>query len=299
MTSLRHTLADALLEARDASDDVDRDALEALLVELLKAARSRYPGVRLDAEHFARHLGSRIAGGQAVFDALGHLRAEDLYLARACVSGDRNAIASFESECMRGADGALRRRSIDEDTVEEAKQNIRERLLVGGGSPRLVEYDGKGDLRQWVRITVLREAIYLSKRSKRHEPMTYDLLTLPHGSDDPEVAYFKKRYRAEYKEAFEAALSALSARERSLLRQQFILGLTVDEIGTIYDVHRATAARWVKAARDDLIARARRELAARVGLSDAEIETIVKMIDSQLDASLRRVLAGGVSASSA
>jgi RNA polymerase sigma-70 factor (ECF subfamily) len=264
------------------------------LAAAVAQARAAFPAIALADEAFVRHLAARADAAKRPLDALAVLRTDDLFLAAACAAGDHEAILRFELEHVRWAERGLTKRGISADAIEEAKQNVRERLLVGSETAKILDYDGRGDLRQWVRVVLLREAILLSKREKREKretPDTFDFLSLPDRADDPEIAYFKRRYRAEYKEAFTAALLGLSARERALLRQQYILGLNVDEIGTMYQVHRATAARWVQGARETLLSNARLELAHRLGLARAEIEAIVRMIDSQLEVSLGRILA--------
>lgn len=286
-------LSTALFEVCDAR--APADDVEAVLGDLLAAARAAHPSVTLSDVEVVRHFAARLEAGSPLLDALAGLRAADLFLAAACATGERQALVSFEADTMRGADGTLARRRFSADVVEEAKQNIRERLLVGSGEsarPRILDYDGRGELKGWVAVAIVREAIYLAKKEQKGTPLDLDLLTMAEGGgDDPEVAYFKKKYRAEYKDSVQAALAQLSARERALLRQQYILGMSVDAIGAIYQVHRATAARWVQSAREELLSKARLELGRRVGLARPEIEQIVRLIESQLEVSLRRILA--------
>lgn len=245
----------------------------------VKAACEAEPTIKVTPEALAEHLAARP----------GALHVRDSLVALGCALGDRIAIARLESECIRFAQGALGKRAIAADIIEEANQNVRERLLVGS-PPKILDYDGKGELRSWVRVVLVREAIHLSKRGKKEVPLSFDLLEIPAAHDDPEIAYFKAHYRAEYKDAFQHAVKELTSRERALLRQQIVLGMSVDEIGAVYQVHRATAARWVQAARDELLAKARLQLAIRLNLPRAEIETIVQMIESQLVMSMGRLL---------
>lgn len=286
-----YPLATAFHETLSAPS-VDKKALEAALQAALERARERYPNVAVDDLAYARHLGGRFAPDEPVLETLATVNAADLYLARACADGDSNAIAIFEDENMRRAEGAVGKKGVSRDVIEEAKQNVRERMLVGAESdPRILDYNGRGDLKNWLRVAVVREAVYLAKKADREGPLTYELFTFADPAADPEIGYFKARYRAEYKQSFEAAITQLEARERSLLRQQYVLGLTVDQIGAIYQVHRATAARWVQSAREELLSKARLELAKRTGLSRTELEGIVRMIESQLNVSLNRLLA--------
>lgn len=109
--------------------------------------------------------------------------------------------------------------------------------------------------------------------------------------DDPELAYMKATYRAAFKSAFQEALESLQSRERTLRKQQIVDGLGIDELGALYEVHRATAARWVAAAREKLLLRTWRAFIARVRITSDECESIMRMVRSQLDVSLHRRLA--------
>lgn len=285
---MAHPLADAFLETCTVVNP-DLDTLERVLRGLLEKAHDAYPHVKLDDSTFVRHLGARLEGEPSVLETLANIHANNLFLARACAAGHSSAILAFEEVCMRHAEGSVGR-SVSRDTVEEAKQNVRERVLVGDGAPRILDYDGRGELRHWVRVAVVREALHLSKKADKEPALSFELFTIVDDASNPEVAFFKARYRSEYRHAFEAAITQLDTRQRSLLRQTYILGLNVDQIGQIYQVHRATAARWVQSAREELLSKARFELARRTGLSHAELESVVRMIESQLNVSLNRLL---------
>ena len=86
------------------------------------------------------------------------------------------------------------------------------------------------------------------------------------------------------------AIGDLPARQRSLLALAIVKGLGVDRIGAIYGVHRATAARWVVAARQELTRAVRRALHVRLRVPDHEIGDMVPLVESQLELSLERIL---------
>src|SRR5439155_17675697 len=112
-----------------------------------------------------------------------------------------------------------------------------------------LDYSGRADLRMWIRTTAVRLAIDLLRR-KRALPIDDDeLAALPALADDPEVAHLKDRYRDELRTAIGEAIGALEARDRLLLKYHYVDGLAIDRIGALYGVHRATAARWLGAAR--------------------------------------------------
>ena len=64
----------------------------------------------------------------------------------------------------------------------------------------------------------------------------------------------KESYRRVFREAFVAAMGTLDAREKNLLHQHFVDGLTVDELGTL-KVQIADLEAREKALRDELIGR--------------------------------------------
>jgi RNA polymerase sigma-70 factor (ECF subfamily) len=87
-----------------------------------------------------------------------------------------------------------------------------------------------------------------------------------------------------------SALARLDARSRALLRYQLIDGWSIDQVGKLYGVHRATAARWLADARQVLGDAIRSELATRLQISTHEVDSIVRLVQSRVDMSLDRLL---------
>src|SRR5258705_486928 len=71
-------------------------------------------------------------------------------------------------------------------------------------------------------------------------------------ADDPALARLKAESRAAFKQAFVDAVAALDPRERSLLNLALVKGVGIDKVAVVYGIHRATAARWIAQARDNL-----------------------------------------------
>lgn len=65
----------------------------------------------------------------------------------------------------------------------------------------------------------------------------------------------------------------------------------MDVLGPLHQVHRSTCARWIEAARAKVLRGVRSHLRARLGLDDAELDSAIAMVRSQLDLSLSRHLA--------
>ena len=66
-------------------------------------------------------------------------------------------------------------------------------------------------------------------------------------------------------------MATLDQRQRNVLQMNLVQGLSIDEVGRVYAVHRATAARWVSAAREQLVSQTRTRLAERLNLQSNEV----------------------------
>jgi RNA polymerase sigma-70 factor (ECF subfamily) len=265
------------------------DLIDVRLDEIIRSARLTWPTVDLAPRQFVAHLARHLPAGVPIETALGQMHTDDLYLACACALGDRNAILAFERHCLAGVENAVSRYRTSSDVVTEVKQRVRERVLVGGsGSPRIERFSGRGDLRSWVRVLAVREAIGLVHRSRRETQADDDMLLHAFVTPaDAELEHVKARYVEEFNQAFSAALRALSAHDQTLLRQHVIDGLTIDQLGVLYHVHRATAARNLQRARQALLAATRVRLASRLKVRPSELDSILRLIRSRLDVTLR------------
>jgi RNA polymerase sigma-70 factor (ECF subfamily) len=224
------------------------------------------------------------------------LRTADLALAAACAAGDVAAIELVEQRYFADLDRALARFEGGAPLVEEVKQRLRHKLFVGDGEgPKISTYSGRGDLGRWIRVAATREAIGLVRKAKKEIPMEEVALAraLAGGSGDLELDYLKGLYRSQFKAAFEEALAALEPKERTVLKYHVLDGLNIDQIGAVYGVHRATVARWISSVRDTLLGRTRKILMDKIAVDRAEFDSIMRLIQSQLDVSLSRLLRDG------
>ena len=292
MTAAR-PLSDAFLAASDGAAGIGEELpdLEAALESAVARARSAWPTITtVDDVTYARWLGERVAG-----EELASARVEDLLASCACAAGDVVAIAAVEARAFPDVEAALGKMGLSADRIGEVKQGLRKLVFVGDGpdglGPRIAEYRGAGDLRAWLRVTAMRAALKLIRKDAREQPSDDAVLEARSSADDPELAYMKAAYRAAFREAFQEALDTLLPKERLLLKQQIVDGLGIDELGTLYQIHRATAARWVASAREKLLGRTRRTFMMRARISSDECESIMRLVRSQLDVSLHRRLA--------
>ncbi len=106
---------------------------------------------------------------------------------------------------------------------------------------------------------------------------------------DLELAAVKARYHHDYQVAFADALAALTDRDRTVLAQSHADAMTIDQLCSLYNVHRVTASRWIsqgEARLHDLIVD---KLRRRLALSSAALADITALVRSELAASLARV----------
>lgn len=272
-----------------SSPPTPADARSDAVARFVAAAVEAEPELALDAVAFAAHAAS-LAGAGAI--ELDQASPADVALAWAAARGDARAIAAIERRYMPAARIAVAR-VLGDDRAEDAMQEVRTKLFVSEGGPRkIAEYQGRGSLAGWIRVVAVRAALSSRRKSKRGEDREAgdDPLIELAGPLDPELDHLKSRYRSEIKAAFQAALAALTARERNLLRMHFVERLTIDDLGVMNQVHRATVARWIAALRERLFDATRDDLTRRLGVDRSEFDSLVALVRSQLDVSLHRFL---------
>jgi RNA polymerase sigma-70 factor (ECF subfamily) len=278
-----------------AADARSREALRAWAVTALERGRAAWPELAVSGEELARVAALRMAGApqrnaRAGTDALD---AAELYLAAACARGDTAALLLLRTRYFNPLDGSLRRLGLGAAQRDDVWQTLCARLLVGaaGAPPRIVRYAGTGDLAGLVRVAATRIALNWLERDKRYTNGDSWFDGLPASGSDPELHAMKRQHRAAVKEELEAAIRSLSPRQRMVLRLHLVERVGIDAIAAICSVHRATAARQVAIAKETLTTRVRVGLIARWHVSDPDLPALKALVDSQLDLSLKRLLA--------
>jgi RNA polymerase sigma-70 factor (ECF subfamily) len=267
-----------------------RDAARAAWTALVDAAHAQWPAVALDDEKLAPFVAERLAGAD-LDSALATTHRADLVLAAACAAGEPTAHTAFDDVlgevALAGASTNATR-----DQIDEVKQMLRVQLLVArdGKPPGIAGYRGKGALRGWVRITATRELIRVKRKHARESPIERSLDHLLATDFDPALEAIKAEYRSEFAVALREAIAELGAEDRTLLRQQIVDDMSIDEIGAAFGVHRATAARWLVRARTALVAATHRRLADRLRMPVDQIASVIRLVQSKLDASVVRYL---------
>jgi RNA polymerase sigma-70 factor (ECF subfamily) len=260
---------------------------------MLDAARAAWPAVHIEPAAVVDFVAQRLAGPDLA-GAHAAAPAADLLLAAACTAQEPTAHAAFDA-ILGEVDAAGASTRSPRDLVDDVKQLIRVQLLVAkdGRPPGITGYRGKGPLRGWVRITATRELIRHQRKRAREAPSERPLHEALDEAGDPVLSQLKAEYRSEFASALQEAIAELGAEDRTLLRQQIVDQLSIDEIGAAFGVHRATAGRWLQRARAALVTATRGRLAARLRLPVDEIDSVIRLVQSQLDASVVRYLREG------
>jgi RNA polymerase sigma-70 factor (ECF subfamily) len=256
-----------------------------VLADVLAASRQAWPGVDISDDDFVAYVTERLAPQTSLDEAVRTLCIADLWLACAIARGDRAALRAFDAQLAYVGEAIAH---LDGGTalVADVTAAVRERVLGSGGDGKISEFRGRGDLRGWLRVVAVREALQIMRARKREAPMP-DALPAAMLEESTQLAPDEQR---AYREAFAAALATLTPRERNLLRQQYVYGATIDELGALYGVHRATAARWIAQIRDTLLHRTRRHIAEVMRLTGTDLDSAMGRIAGHVDYSLRHTL---------
>lgn len=285
----------AFVTAAGLSSAAPADA--AALAEATARAAAARPGVVTEPEDFAAALGASVGehdDATAAIAAVARINLGDLWLACACAKGQRAALDQLDA-VLASLRPTLARIGLDAGAIDELLQQHRARLLVHERErpPRILAFRGHGDLRSWLKVALVREALRSQRRGAAADGGGDDdeLEHLMSPGPDPELAAMLATYRAGFREAFGRALARLPPRDRNVLRYHLLEELAIDDIGAIYRVHRATAARWLVRIREQLHDDTRSELRASLALAEHELDSVLRLLRSQLDASIARGLA--------
>jgi RNA polymerase sigma-70 factor (ECF subfamily) len=263
------------------------------LMRVVRRAARRWPGVKLQPGEFLEHLRSAGALPTEGEPAAAESALDDLYLAAACLRGDPAALGHLDREFLRPVGAFVASIDAGPAFADEVRQQVRYRLLGGAGQPpALARFLGSGTLGGWVRVAALRIALNLRRSARRAESTERRGAPLDPLAEalDLELASLKERYREHLTRALETALHGLSDRERTLLRLYHAEELPLEQIGGLYRVHLSTVSRWLTRARQGVAERTLQILRDRLEIGATEADSIARLVHSQVDVSLLRLL---------
>lgn len=251
-----------------------------------RACQAARPGVALSLDRFRAHLAAHRPAELTLDEQLATWCLDDAYLAAAATAGDPVAVRAIADELVPIIDLAL---STWEPAVrDETRQRLHAMLVVdhGGRGPLLGQYGGRGALRRWIRVVAVREAGKTRTADQAALPVDdQDLLDALAPASDPALSAVKREAAAAFKAAFLAAVASLEPRERTALRLHLLDGLTIDDIAPMFEVHRATVARWIGGARQAVLERTRRGLMRDLRIDAADADSLIRLVQSRIELS--------------
>ncbi|HWB80158.1 MAG TPA: sigma-70 family RNA polymerase sigma factor [Nannocystaceae bacterium] len=261
--------------------------MTAEIEQLLHEGLTAHPGLSIDTDTLAQHVLRLWPEGTPQ-----SLHA-DLVLACACTLGHDAALRRFERQYVPIAAAAIAKVDARPDFVQETVQRLRQRLLVADedGPPRIAEYAGRGALGGWVRIAAVRSALNALRGGGPNRRDVESVGPLEDVAPSHELRELVARYRDTCNTALRDAIASLTAEQRNLLRLHHVDGLTVDELAPLYGVHRATVARRIARAREDVLEATKRLLEARVGASRREIDSLLGVLVDEFELTMDRLIA--------
>jgi len=273
------------------------------LVRQVNNASRAWPDVELDSSEVAEFFWTRVQRrsrqkGLSIPEAIEGLHCVDLYLACGCAKTNVAALRAFERTLGAEVERIARRFESRFMAASDLKQMLREKLFVAGlgEHPKIESYSGFGSLKAWLRVTATRTFLDETRRLNGRKGgwwSTPEIEDIP-DSLDVELSVLKEEYRESFKRALIAAVRELSPRERNLLRQRFMSGLSVQQLAAVYGVHRTTMSRRLSRARRALYSMTRRIFAQEIGLDSVgsdEFESAIELVMSGLDICVHQLFA--------
>jgi RNA polymerase sigma-70 factor (ECF subfamily) len=254
--------------------------------EAFGQGRARWPGVGLREEDFIRRMREADVPAASLDD-----HGADLYLASACLAGDRSALRFFDREYLSKTGMFVGRLGGFSDFHEEVAQKLREKLLLGS-PPKLAAYVGAGPLVDWLRVAAVRTGINLARPERRRVSIVDEIERIIAPSETPELQALVSHHRKQLKRAIDAAFQRLDAAERTLLKMQYIDRLGIDQLATIHGTHRATIARRLVRLRERMMAEVTADLGTNQGWSPTTLHSLWRVCRSGLEVSVSRLLGG-------
>jgi RNA polymerase sigma-70 factor (ECF subfamily) len=256
---------------------------------LYERGRAAHPKLAVSEAAFGKALAR--AKASPSFTAPDALAVADLYLACACAEGARGAAAAFERRFAKTIRRAASRVLPTRDEREEAEQRARQEILTGvdGAAPRIVEYLGNGPLDAWISVAAIRVAISLGRSESAERRLRARALAEATGVDGERLLK-NEDIRREIEPAVSAALGRLPSRDRLILGLFLVSGMTLQAIGKSLGITHQAVSKHLAKSRDAILADIRGTVAERLKISTDELMSIMRLVASQLDASITRVL---------
>jgi RNA polymerase sigma-70 factor, ECF subfamily len=251
------------------------------------AGRAAWSQLRMDLSAF-QHW---VREAQIDVEALQE-RGDELYLVAGCVTREPEAYQAFERRYLSTLNQSVGRIVLSADQADELRQQLRVSLLLGP-QPKIGTFRGQGPLGAWVQVCAVRLALKLgAARDRMASPDSSLLEGLVSQDANQELLAAKSQYRDTFQAALEECFTTLPSRQKTLLRMHFLDGMSIDEMGQVFHVHRATIARWLVAIRREVLEQICNKISLSLRTTSSEFRSMVRLVSSDVRLSLHRILGG-------
>ncbi len=268
-------------EATGADDDE-----EARLRGILRRCRATWSDLEFDARVYVEALAKRVADHADPVTEAEARAVEDLYLGVACGTGAPGAVSAFARAHEPGL-RAIHGRFSAGVSFDDFRQTLYEKLFTGERA-RIRSYAARGSLQAWVKIVATRLLSDLRVPAETDYDTVLVSTIMP--PDDFANTLVKQQLRPAVKLAIQQSMQALSARQRVLLRERFIHGLSLAELARLHRVHRVTVSKQLAKARAAVRSTLQERLADTLGSDAGQIDSILRLCVSQLDVRFEELL---------
>ncbi len=219
----------------------------------------------------------------------------DLLLCFDALQGSALALGTHDARIRATARHVLASMANPVLDADELAQLIHERVLVHQprAVARLETYTGRGALVQWLRAVATMLALEKQRSaranvasSEEDQNMAFALAAM---QPSPE-SLIRRRHDSEHlTRAINEGVASLPAQERTVLKLRFVDGLSPDDIGRMFGVHRTTALRWLERAQERLKSHVKAGLQEQLRLSGRELDSMILSLNTSLPLHLSRV----------
>lgn len=255
-------------------------------------ARQTWPSIHLSYEQFESH-----ASGLGYDPGVAPAYALDVYLCAACSLRQPVAYLALEVAHFPALRAAIQKLVRTMPEVDDVLQEVRARLFLGS-SPKIASYRGSGALAAWLRRVALNAAqdqLRLLRAERARKNQLADAEEAVAASMAADELPFRWQRARLCEQAFSAAVHSLGSAERRLLYHYLVSGLSIDVLGPLYSVHRATVARRIRRALEQLRQRSYSALAVhlpKLSRQDVELMFLEMARDLDLDGAIEREVPG-------
>jgi RNA polymerase sigma-70 factor (ECF subfamily) len=252
-----------------------------------REGKMHWPGLSLSREQF----GVMVRDAAVTDDGLQQWGA-DLFLACAAASGDQTAVRCVDEHYIARLPGRIQRLGATAQKVPDVLQAVRERLFVGP-SPRILGYNARAPLEQWIKVVAIRTAIDMHRQEAvgpRVEAQWLTALVTP--DTDAARSLIRQEHKLAFEEAIRSEVARLSPRDRTVLRLHVIEGVSIEKLAASYGVHRVTVARWIWSAGERVLEGLRLHFSQQFGIVPHEFDSLARLMRSQLSLKLSEALVG-------